>query len=861
MKSTLTLLTLLTLQILLLAISPGFTQQSNPNILFIVADDLGIDALDGFGLETNAAATPNLDNLRAGGLTFTNTWATPQCSPTRAAVITGKYGIKTGVMRPGNNLDLIHESIFSYIKENTDNAYATALIGKWHLSQPVDNSHPNQHGIQHYDGFMSAGVEDYYNWEKVTNGTVSQEETYVTSYLTDASIDWINEQDQPWFLWLAHAAPHGPFHVPPEGLYTVGNPNNNRRRYQAAIEAMDSETGRLLANIDEDELANTVIVFIGDNGTPNSVLQHYPDGHSKFSMYEGGLRVPMIMAGKGVTRIGEVESGMTQVADLYATFIELSSNQLSGGIHNSLSLKSSMSCAGEIERPYLYSDYERNNILSWAVKNEQYKMIKDEDGNIEFYDISMDILEEDNLFPNLTPEQTAILNEFEAEAETIRNDWSCVDGILNGGEVFLDDCDNTCTTVDELSFELTDCCSTPEVPSVFYESVEGDVRSIYSNGFPNHAYCFTNANIPDQQYRLFELDKTPAISGTITGMQRPNGRPARYFGVAMNGVVFVPNPAAPFIFENQNTGEFNWDFIFEPTNNLGPGMGFVTLDCASAHTGPQGYHYHGEMFEYLETTNPGITTAPNTGEVLQVGWASDGFPILYKFGPDSEGNIKELQPSFQLLAGLRPGDGITAPCGPYTGKYTNDYEYKCGKGDLDKCNGIAQSITLTTSEGLETFEYFYVVTSQFPQVPRCLVGTPSPDFENGAPVLTGVDADGDGFLAAFDCDDNNFAINPNAVEIEGNDIDENCDDLLSSITDLHMLGYIVGPNPNAGQFKITSPDSEVFEIAVIDAQGRTIQRQQASQSMLVKGLSSGIYTVILVKNLRQIGQAKVVVVE
>ncbi len=851
-----------TLLIFFFCFSQLLSQQSNPNILFIVADDLGIDALDGFGLTTETAATPNLDNLRAAGLTFTNTWATPQCSPTRAAVISGKYGIKTGVMRPGNNLDLIHESIFTYINENTENTYATALIGKWHLSQPVDNNHPNQHGIQHYEGFIGAAVEDYYSWEKVTNGTVSQEDTYVTTYLTDASIDWINEQDQPWFLWLAHTAPHTPFHVPPAGLYTIDNPSNNRQRYQASIEAMDAEIGRLLANIEEDELANTVIVFIGDNGTPNSVLQHYPNGHSKFSMYEGGLRVPMVMVGKGVTRIGETESGMAQVADLYATFIELSTNQLNGGINNSLSLKSSMSCPDEIGRPYLYTDYETSdNILKWAVKNEQYKMINDENGNIEFYDIATDILEEDNLYPDLTPEQLDIFIAFDIEAETIRNGWSCVDGILNGDETTLDDCLNVCNTTDELSFELTDCCATPQVPSVFYESVEGDIRSIYSNGFPNHAYCFTTANVPEQQYHLFELDKTPAISGEITGMQRPNGRPARYFGVAMNGVIFAPAPATPFIFENQNTGEFNWDWVFEPTNNQSPGNGFVTLDCASAHTGPQGYHYHGEMFEYLETTNPGITTVTNTAEVLQVGWASDGFPILYKFGPDAEGNIRELQPSFQLIAGLRPGDGITAPCGPYTGKYTNDYAYKCGKGDLDECNGIAQSVTLTTSEGAETFDYFYVVTTEFPQIPRCLVGTPSPDFENGAPLLTGVDADGDGFLAAFDCDDTDFDINPNATEIEGNDIDENCDGLTTSLRDLATLGYTVGPNPNDGQFKITSPDSDPFEIAVIDAQGRTIQRRQASQSLLIEGLSSGMYTIVLIKNLKKIGQAKVVVVE
>lgn len=834
-------------------------QQASPNILLIVADDLGIDAIKGFGLDTEAPNTPNLDNLRANGLSYINTWATPQCTPTRAAIMSGKHGINTGVMRPPGNLDLVHESIFNYINNNSENDYATAVIGKWHISNTSDYDHPIQHGVDHYEGLFNASVNDYYNWEKVENGEAQQIEEYATTNLTNSAIDWIGEQDQPWFLWLAHVAPHSPWHVPPTGLYSIDNPTSNIQKYQAAIEAMDHEIGRLLENIDEDQLDNTIIVFVGDNGTPNPVLQHYPNGHSKSSVYEGGLRVPMIMTGKGVSRKGEIESGLAQVTDLYATIAELTSGQLNGGIHNSLSLKSSMSCADAIDRQFLYSDYENGNTLEWAIKNDQYKMIKDEDGNIQFFDISMDILEENNLFLSLTTEQISILNALEAEAEIIRTGWSCIDGIQNGDETTLDDCANDCNDIDELAFENIGCCATPDVPSVFYEFVEGDTRSIYSNGFPNHAYCFNNNNIPDQKYHLFELDKTPTVASEITSVLGDTGRPARYFGVAMNGVIYAPAPATPFIFENPNTGQYNWDWVFEPTNNQGQGMGLVSLDCASAHTGPQGYHYHGEMFEYLETINPGVTDIVNTEEILQVGWASDGFPIMYKFGPDAEGNIKELRPSYQLISGLRPGDGIEEPCGPYTGKYVNDYEYKCGKGDLDECNGIAQQITLTTSEGEETFDYYYVITSEFPQVSRCLVGTVSPDFENNVMSLTGIDNDGDGFLSDYDCDDDNPNINPNAIEVEGNDIDENCDGLTTAVTDLSEVGYKIGPNPNNGRFEITSGHDQEFDIEVIDVQGRIINRQSANGSIIVDGLSTGLYTVVLSQKQQVIGSSKIVV--
>ena len=118
---------LLSLSLVLFSLSL-LGQEAQPNILLIIADDLGIDAIDGFGLgSTNVPQTPNLQALQDSGLSYTNVWATPQCTPTRAAIMSGKYGVKTDVMRPPGNLDLEHESIFSYINRTTDDAYATAV--------------------------------------------------------------------------------------------------------------------------------------------------------------------------------------------------------------------------------------------------------------------------------------------------------------------------------------------------------------------------------------------------------------------------------------------------------------------------------------------------------------------------------------------------------------------------------------------------------------------------------------------------------------------------------------------------------------------------------------------------------------
>jgi arylsulfatase A-like enzyme len=142
-----------------------------PNVLLIIADDMGNDAIEGFGVDIpNFPNTPNLNALKEEGITYRNAWATPICSPTRASIMSGKYGIKTGVMEVPGNLDLEHESLFTYIDRETNDAYSTAVIGKWHISSPINPNHPFEHGLDHYEGVIAGGVQDYYDWQKVENG-------------------------------------------------------------------------------------------------------------------------------------------------------------------------------------------------------------------------------------------------------------------------------------------------------------------------------------------------------------------------------------------------------------------------------------------------------------------------------------------------------------------------------------------------------------------------------------------------------------------------------------------------------------------------------------------------------------------
>jgi hypothetical protein len=268
------------------------------------------------------------------------------------------------------------------------------------------------------------------------------------------------------------------------------------------------------------------------------------------------------------------------------------------------------------------------------------------------------------------------------------------------------------------------------------------------------------------------------------------------------------------------------------------------------------------MYEYVEELEQGISTL-NTppAEVLQVGWAADGFPVLYRFGPDKDGNIKEMFPSFQLKSGLRPGDGISAPCGSYSGKYTNDFGYVAGKGDLDECNGIQASITLTTAQGEETFDYYYVVTQGFPQISRCIKGNFNDSFISSSDALSGVDADGDGFVVSYDCDDSNANINPFATDNPSTSFDESCGATLSAQDlDLKDLGYYINSNPNDGHFFVISTSLEEYQIQLFSITGQLVLEQTGIGVLEINTITNaGVYVLRIIREGNKLGTIKIII--
>jgi arylsulfatase A-like enzyme len=390
---------------------PAVPIATKNNVLLIIVDDVGLDATIGYNVGYQKPNMPNLQNLINSGVKFNNVWSNPVCSPTRSTILTGKYGYRTSILNVGDELSTSETSLHNYLTQNSN--YNSALVGKWHLSgYPSNPNHPNNLGIDYYSGMIAGGIQDYSNWIFTENGNNSNSTVYATTKLTNEAIDWINNQDNEWFMWLAYNAPHTPFHLPPNDLHSQGQlltdqasiDSNPLPYYLAMIEAVDSEMGRLFNSISEEELANTTIIFIGDNGTTSQVVQQYNSNRAKGSLYNGGINVPMIISGNQVNRFNQDEDALINTTDLFTTITELCgvNNQ---NIHDSKSFISLLTSSfNSNSREYIYSEIGNE---SYTIRNSTHKYIHFEDGSEALYNLNNNQFE----FPNLLNENQLPLSE------------------------------------------------------------------------------------------------------------------------------------------------------------------------------------------------------------------------------------------------------------------------------------------------------------------------------------------------------------------------------------------------------------------------------------------------------------------
>lgn len=425
-----------------------------PNVLFIIVDDLGAE---GTGLypelagDSGQVPIPNIASLAANGLVFDNAWSSPACSPTRGTIVSGLYAHRTGVTAVGNVLPTSTVTLFDRIATDSPARYGQAFFGKYHVGGGSIDPRPGgafpaaaailQHvrdlGIPTYRGILGGGLTDYFDWTSYDiDGPAEATTTFATTALTDYAIDYIHEHeatrpDEPWFVYQSYNAPHAaaggnsPYQVPPAELHSVdlssvGNPPPGTVAtsipvYQALIQSLDTEIGRLLAEVD---LETTTVIFIGDNGTPPPVKDtgtHLRG--AKGSVYEGGVRVPLVVAGAGVTRRGR-EENLFVTTDLYATILALTGVPVSQ-VNNSYSIEPLLrDAAATSGRTHSFSEITSGtSTRRFAIKDTRYKLLND-NGTWGLYDLLADPLEATNWYTSA--EHAAARASLEAQIATLK---------------------------------------------------------------------------------------------------------------------------------------------------------------------------------------------------------------------------------------------------------------------------------------------------------------------------------------------------------------------------------------------------------------------------------------------------------
>jgi arylsulfatase A-like enzyme len=398
---------------ILLLLAMICTLQAGNNVLLIIADDFGTDSQSLYNTTAGATApTPNINTLAASGVRFTNAYATPVCSSTRACLITGRLGFRTGVgevvsVPSGNSLPSSELTLPEVITQNSGLGIQSACFGKWHLNvggPTVTANGPNTiGGWPHYAGCTAGALASYTSWSKTINGTTSTVTTYATTDVVNDAVTWINARtaaNQKWVAWVAFNAPHSPFHVPPTNLHSYGaNPATNLLKYRAAVEAMDTEIGRLLLSVNA---ATTDIILIGDNGTPGQVIQSpYDAAHAKDTLYEGGIRVPLIIKGPSVVSGGRTSDALVHAVDLFSTMLEMAGVPLPSGVTlDSTSLKPILSNLTNTAHSRDFTDqFDQSSatVGGRILRDDRYKLIRFNTGTDEFYDLQSDPAESTNL--------------------------------------------------------------------------------------------------------------------------------------------------------------------------------------------------------------------------------------------------------------------------------------------------------------------------------------------------------------------------------------------------------------------------------------------------------------------------------
>lgn len=404
-----------------------------PNIVLILADDLGYTDVACFG--SKYYETPNIDKLAAQGLKLTNHHHCQNCTPTRAALMSGQYGARTGVytvggterfdwskrpLRPVDNVTELPLDRAIIAQQLKGAGYQTGMFGKWHIGQNGDY-HPSRRGFD--EAIVSMGQHFDFNTSPKTEYPKGQ---YLADFLTDRAVDFITRhKDGPFFLYLPHFGVHAPHDAKEELIKKFkdkpGVGGHNSPVYAAMIASVDESVGRVMRTLDELKLAdNTVLIFTSDNGGVGGYIRegikkgggditdNAPLRSGKGSLYEGGTREPFIVRWPGVTQAGATCDVPTIHVDIYPTFLEIANAAKPKHVLDGESLTPLFKDAGaKLKRDAIFQHfpgYLGAGVDQWRttpvslIQSGDWKLLEFlEDGRLELYNLREDIGETKNL--------------------------------------------------------------------------------------------------------------------------------------------------------------------------------------------------------------------------------------------------------------------------------------------------------------------------------------------------------------------------------------------------------------------------------------------------------------------------------
>ncbi|MFB0554955.1 MAG: sulfatase [Phycisphaerae bacterium] len=415
----------------------GKASEDKPNIIFILADDLGWAELGCYGNKFNE--TPNLDKLASEGMRFTEAYAAaPVCSPYRAALMTGQYPGRVGItdyLRPNDTKHLSTDYVT--IAEMLGRAgYATGIIGKWHLTGYANHGAkefgPDLHGfdeviVSENRGIGGGSYFHPYHFNREIKKRLPGRE-YLIDRCNLEAVGFIERhKDGPFFLYLSHYAVHTRLqgredlvakYEKKSGAGKGNKAQRNNPHLAAQLESIDEGVGMIIDKLNEFSLANnTMLIFTSDNGGEDRVTSNAPLRAGKSTLYEGGIREPLLIRWPQVVKPGGVCNMPTCNIDFYPTFLQILGHKVSRGQHiDGISILPLLkNSKAELERDTLYWHYplEKPHFLggrsAGAIRQGSFKLIEFFDnGQIELYNLADDVSEEHNLAAEMPKKVTEL---------------------------------------------------------------------------------------------------------------------------------------------------------------------------------------------------------------------------------------------------------------------------------------------------------------------------------------------------------------------------------------------------------------------------------------------------------------------